>query len=86
MKKEKSVQAVREGRTKLNGDISINPSGGLKSKGHPIGATGIGQVAEVFDQLTGKAGERTVKDAKIGLTHNFGATGASCAVHIFKSV
>ena len=82
----KAVQAVREGRTKLNGDISINPSGGLKSKGHPIGATGIGQVAEVFDQLTGKAGERTVKDAKIGLTHNFGATGASCAVHIFKSV
>lgn len=82
----KAVQAVREGRTKLNSDISINPSGGLKSKGHPIGATGIGQVAEVFDQLTGKAGERTVKDAKIGLTHNFGATGASCAVHIFKSV
>ena len=81
-----AVQAVREGRTKLNGDISINPSGGLKSKGHPIGATGIGQVAEVFDQLTGKAGERTVKDAKIGLTHNFGATGASCAVHIFQSV
>jgi acetyl-CoA C-acetyltransferase len=82
----KAVQAVREGRTKLNGDISINPSGGLKSKGHPIGDTGIGQVAEVFDQLTGKAGERTVKDAEIGLTHNFGATGASCAVHIFKSV
>ena len=72
--------------TRLNGAIPINPSGGLKSKGHPIGATGIGQVAEVFDQLTGKAGERTVKDAKIGLTHNFGATGASCAVHIFESV
>ncbi|HJU13925.1 MAG TPA: thiolase domain-containing protein [Candidatus Nitrosotalea sp.] len=81
-----AAQAVREGRTRLNGDIPINPSGGLKSKGHPIGATGIGQVAEVFDQLTGKAGERTVKDAQIGLTHNFGATGASCAVHIFKSV
>lgn len=84
--KGQGVQAVREGRTKLNSDISINPSGGLKSKGHPIGATGVGQVAEVFDQLTGKAGERTVKDAKIGLTHNFGATGASCAVHIFQSV
>ena len=84
--KGKGVQAVREGRTKLNSDISINPSGGLKSKGHPIGATGVGQVVEVFDQLTGNAGERTVKDAKIGLTHNFGATGASCAVHIFQSV
>jgi acetyl-CoA C-acetyltransferase len=84
--KGQGVQAVREGRTKLNSDISINPSGGLKSKGHPIGATGVGQVVEVFDQLTGKAGARTVKDAKIGLTHNFGATGASCAVHIFQSV
>jgi acetyl-CoA C-acetyltransferase len=80
------VQAIREGRTARNGDIPINPSGGLKAKGHPIGATGVGQVAEVFEQLTGKAGERTVKDAHIGLTHNFGATGASCAVHIFKSV
>ncbi|MFM8658422.1 MAG: thiolase domain-containing protein [Candidatus Nitrosotenuis sp.] len=84
--KGQGVQAVREGRTAMNGDIAINPSGGLKSKGHPIGATGVGQVVEVFDQLTGKAGERTVKDAKIGLTHNFGATGASCAVHIFQSV
>ena len=84
--KGKGVQAVREGRTRLNSDISINPSGGLKSKGHPIGATGVGQIVEVFDQLTGNAGERTVKDAKIGLTHNFGATGASCAVHIFQSV
>jgi acetyl-CoA C-acetyltransferase len=84
--KGKGVQAVREDRTKLNSDISINPSGGLKSKGHPIGATGIGQVVEVFDQLTGKAGARSVKDAKVGLTHNFGATGASCAVHIFQSV
>ena len=84
--KGQGIQAIREGRTKLNSDISINPSGGLKSKGHPIGATGIGQVVEVYDQLTGKAGERTVKDAKVGLTHNFGATGASCAVHVFQSV
>ncbi len=84
--KGKAVEAVRDGKTRLNGEISINPSGGLKSKGHPIGATGVGQVVEVFDQLTGKAGERTVKDAEIGLTHNFGATGASCAVHIFQSV
>ncbi|MBI3254252.1 MAG: thiolase domain-containing protein [Nitrosopumilales archaeon] len=84
--KGKAVEAVRDGKTRLNGEIPINPSGGLKSKGHPIGATGVGQVVEVFDQLTGKAGERTVKDAKIGLTHNFGATGASCAVHIFQRV
>ena len=80
------VDAVRQGQTDLNSDISINPSGGLKSKGHPIGATGVGQVVEVYDQLTGRAGQRTVKDAKIGLTHNFGATGASCAVHLFEGV
>ncbi len=84
--KGKGIEAVREDQTKLNGQISINPSGGLKSKGHPIGATGVGQVVEVYDQLTGNADARTVKNAKIGLTHNFGATGASCAVHIFQSV
>lgn len=84
--KGRGVEGVREGQTARNGGIPINPSGGLKSKGHPIGATGVGQVVEVFDQLTGKAGERTIKDAKIGLTQNFGATGASCAVHIFQSV
>ena len=84
--KGQGAKAAAEGRTKLNSEISINPSGGLKSKGHPIGATGVGQVVEVFDQLTGRAGEREVKDAKIGLTQNFGATGASCAVHIFQSV
>ena len=84
--KGEGAKAAAEGRTKLNSDISVNPSGGLKSKGHPIGATGVGQVVEVFDQLTGNAGGRAVKGARTGLTHNFGATGASCAVHIFQSV
>ena len=84
--KGKAAKEIREGATSRKGRIPINPSGGLKSKGHPIGATGIGQVAEVYDQLTGKAGERTIKDAKIALTHNFGATGASAAVHLFKKV
>src|SRR5574339_479116 len=84
--KGKAAKAIRDGATSLSGEIPINPSGGLKSKGHPIGATGIGQVVEVFDQFTGQSGQRTVKDAKIALTHNFGATGASAAVHIFKKV
>lgn len=84
--KGKAVDAVRNKQTELRGSIPINPSGGLKSKGHPIGATGVGQAVEVFDQLTGNAGKRTIRDAKIGLTHNFGATGASCAVHIFQTV
>lgn len=77
------ARAAADGRTGLNSDIPVNPSGGLKSKGHPIGATGIGQVAEAYDQLTGGAGERSVRGAEVGLTHNFGATGASCAVHLF---
>jgi acetyl-CoA C-acetyltransferase len=81
-----AANAVREGATRRNGEIPINPSGGLKSKGHPIGATGIGQIVEVFEQFTGAAGERTIKDAEIALTHNFGATGASAAVHIFKKM
>ena len=85
-KKGEGVEAAREGRTARNSEISVNPSGGLKSKGHPIGATGVGQVVEMYDQLTGQAGDRSVRDAHIGLTHNFGATGASCAVHIFESV
>lgn len=84
--KGRGVEAARNGLTSLNSEISINPSGGLKSKGHPIGATGVGQVVEVYDQLTGQAGQRTVEGAHIGLTHNFGATGASCAVHVFESV
>jgi acetyl-CoA C-acetyltransferase len=78
--------AAREGITHRNGEIPINPSGGLKSKGHPIGATGVGQVVEVFEQFTGSAGDRSVKDAETALTHNFGATGASAAVHIFQKV
>ncbi|HKG41348.1 MAG TPA: thiolase domain-containing protein [Nitrososphaeraceae archaeon] len=81
-----AAHAVREGATRRNGEIPINPSGGLKSKGHPIGATGVGQVVEVFEQFTGKAGERTIKNAETALTHNFGATGASAAVHIFRKV
>ena len=84
--KGKAVREIRDGATSRKGKIPINPSGGLKSKGHPIGATGIGQIVEVFEQLSGQAGERTIKDAEIALTHNFGATGASAAVHIFKKV
>jgi len=84
--KGKAAHAVRDGATRLRGEIPINPSGGLKSKGHPIGATGVGQVVEVFDQFTGKAGGRTVANAEIALAHNFGATGASAAVHIFRKV
>jgi acetyl-CoA C-acetyltransferase len=64
--------------------VTVNASGGLKAKGHPLGATGTGQVVEVFKQLRGQADEkRQVDDAEVGLTHNVGGSGATCAVHVF---
>ncbi len=75
---------AESGYTALGGKLPVNPSGGLKSKGHPVGATGVAQVREAVLQLRGEAGPRQVKDAKWGLTQNMGGTGASTVVHIFK--
>jgi len=72
------------GATALGGDLPVNPSGGLKAKGHPVGATGLGQINEVWEQLRGRSGERQVKGAEVALTHNIGATGGSAAVHLFS--
>ena len=76
---------ARDGRGRLNqGDVTINSSGGLKSKGHPLGATGTGQVVEVFKQLRSQVSNgRQVRDAETALTHNVGGSGATCAVHVF---
>jgi acetyl-CoA C-acetyltransferase len=76
---------TEQGRTALEGPIPVNPSGGLKSKGHPVGATGVAQVVETVLQLRGEAGKRQVKDARIGLTQNMGGSGASSVVHIFQA-
>ncbi len=73
------------GETKLGGRIPVNASGGLKSKGHPVGATGTAQAYEIYMQLTGQADKRQVKNAKIGLTHNVGGSGATATVHIYRS-
>jgi acetyl-CoA acetyltransferase len=70
--------------TKLGGRIPINTSGGLKSKGHPVGATGTAQAYEIYLQLTDQAERRQVKDAYIGLTHNVGGSGATATVHIYR--
>lgn len=75
---------VASGRADLDGDIPVNASGGLKSKGHPIGATGAGQVAEAFMQLSGNAGERQVPEPTYGLTHNVGGSGGAAVVHILE--
>jgi acetyl-CoA C-acetyltransferase len=74
--------ATLDGVTSLEGKFAVNPSGGLKAKGHPVGATGVGQIVEVVEQLRGNAEGRQVKDAEIGLTHNIGGSGATCVVHI----
>jgi acetyl-CoA C-acetyltransferase len=81
--KGKGGQAVEEGITQVGGKLPINPSGGLLSKGHPVGATGLGQTYEIVRQLRGEH-ENQVKGAEIGLTHNAGGTGAACCVHILK--
>ncbi len=78
--------AAREGYTALGGCVPVNTSGGLKSKGHPVGATGVAQAIEIFRQLRGEAGERQVENARIGLTQNMGGSGASSVVHIFQGV
>jgi acetyl-CoA C-acetyltransferase len=79
-------KAVEEGMTARDGAKPINTSGGLKAKGHPVGASGVAQVAEVWEQMTGRAGRRQVpsKDIHLALTHNVGASGGTCAVHIFE--
>jgi acetyl-CoA C-acetyltransferase len=64
--------------------IPVNTSGGLKGCGHPVGATGIKQVAELVDQLNGRARDRQVRDARIGLAHNVGGSGATAVVHILR--
>ncbi len=75
-----------EGHTRLGGKIPVNTSGGLKAKGHPIGATGVGQVVEMTFQLRDESEGRQVKNAKTAMTHVLGGPGAVSIVHILKRV
>ncbi len=81
-----AARATLDGETRLGGKIPVNPSGGLKSRGHPVGATGLAQIAEIALQMRGGAGERQVKNAKRGLTHNTGGTGATAVVTVLEAV
>tara|TARA_B100000700_G_scaffold220300_1_gene242490 strand:+ start:2368 stop:3507 length:1140 start_codon:yes stop_codon:yes gene_type:complete len=74
---------IDEGEVELGGRIPVNVSGGLLSKGHPLGATGIANIYEVCTHLRGEAGERQVEGAKIGLTHVIGL-GSACGIHILE--
>ncbi|WP_313693401.1 thiolase C-terminal domain-containing protein [Halorarum halobium] len=78
-----SGRLLREGRTDPDGDLPVNTSGGLKSKGHPIGATGTGQAVEAFKQLRGEAAVQ-VADPVRGLAHNVGGSGGGVTVHVFE--
>ena len=78
--------AVEKGLTSRNGRIPVNTSGGLKSKGHPVGATGVAQVVEITTQLRGQAGQRQVAGAKIGMAQNMGGSGGSSVVHILEVI
>ena len=77
---------VESGETEIGGRIPVNASGGLKSKGHPIGATGTGQICEIVHQLRGDVvtPERQVKGAEVGLCHNVGGSGGTCGITILK--
>jgi acetyl-CoA C-acetyltransferase len=78
-----AAKAYQEGLTSLEGEIPVNTDGGLKAKGHPVGATGVGMLHEVWHQLRGTAGKRQIKNrAELGLIHNVGGSGASAAVFI----
>ncbi len=80
----KSGPAVMDGLTARDGKIPVNTSGGLKSKGHPVGATGVAQIIEIVQQLRGTAQERQVPDARIGMAQNMGGSGGSCVIHILE--
>ena len=74
---------IDEGESALGGRIPVNVSGGLLSKGHPLGATGIANIYEVATHLRGEAGKRQVEGAKLGMTHVIGL-GSACALHILE--
>ncbi|MFM0283825.1 thiolase family protein [Paraburkholderia sediminicola] len=84
-----SADYIRRGRTTYGGDVVVNPSGGLLSKGHPVGASGVAQAVEIYWQLTGQAGDRQVPNARRGLSHVTGGGIAgldhgACTVHCYE--
>lgn len=85
---EEAAARIENGTFDLDGSLPCNPSGGLTTKGHPIGATGVGQIHEIVTQLRGQAGKRQAGSPKVGLTHNgggiLGIDAAALALHVFK--
>lgn len=84
--KGEGAKKIRSGEFDHDGRLPVNLSGGLKACGHPVGATGIKQIVELVTQLQGKAGERQIKQAKIGLAHNVGGSGGTAVVNILRKI
>ena len=82
--KGKGGKFIEDGQSKIGGKVPVNVDGGLKSKGHPVGATGVSMAVEMVKQLRGEAGKRQVNGAEVGLTHNVGGIGQYCFVHVFR--
>ena len=78
-----AIKLIEEGKTEIDGDVAVNPSGGLLSMGEPVGAMGIAQIAEVVWQLRSQAGQHQVSQPKVGMCETAGA-GGNCAVTILK--
>jgi acetyl-CoA C-acetyltransferase len=83
-KKGEGGRFTEEGATAIGGKIPVNSSGGLKGKGHPVGATGVAQAVELTMQLRGEAGKRQVSGAELGLAHNVGGSGGTAVIHILR--
>jgi acetyl-CoA acetyltransferase len=83
------AKLVSEGATEIGGRIPVNTSGGLLAKGHPVGATGVAQLYEIWLQLRGEAGDRQVEGARVGLTENGGGMvrgeAAATTVHVLAT-
>ncbi len=84
LKRGEAGPAIKDGLTRYDGKIPINMSGGLKSKGHPVGASGVAQVIELVEQLRGNAGDRQIKNAHLAMAQNMGGSGGSCVIHILE--
>jgi len=87
VEKGQAINAVKEGTTEISGEMPVNPSGGLKARGHPTGGTGVAQIRDVVQQLRGQAPKGLqVENSKIGLTHNIGGFGNNMIVALFSNV
>lgn len=86
--KGRAARAIEQGETTLGKgkNLIVNTSGGLKGSGHPVGATGVKQLVEIVEQLRGNGQKRQVENARIGLAHNVGGSGATAVVHILKKL